>query len=274
MQAAQGLWKEICSTEVARGTLVFWWLYQAGIVVKSPAGMVVAVDPYLSDAVLRTYRLPRSAPALIDPSEAAVDALIATHSHEDHLDPDSIAGFMGHQNTRFVGPPMAVEKVVGSSVAATRSTSVARGDSVDIGDIHVRAVFARHDFGLEPTPDAVGYVLEHDDVRIYHSGDTEYDARIVQDTAGVSASLVPINGTTGNMNVHEAAMLAFRQRAGLAIPFHYGLWRDVDYGEGATLDPEEFVETYHRLDPKGKALVLMAGRAVIVGPGGSAATTP
>jgi len=28
------------------------------------------------------------------------------------------------------------------------------------------------------------------------------------------------------MNVHEAAMLAWLQGARLAVPFHYGLWRD------------------------------------------------
>ena len=92
-------------------------------------------------------------------------------------------------------------------------------------------------FGLEPTPDAVGYVLSCGDVSVYHSGDTEYDSEIIADTRGVGTSLVCINGTTGNMNVHEAALLAWLQGARLAVPFHYGLWRDADYGEGATLDP-------------------------------------
>ena len=42
----------------------------------------------------------------------------------------------------------------------------------------------------------------------------------------------------------------------LAVPFHYGLWRDDDYGEGATLDPQLFVGTYNRLNPEGHVLVL------------------
>ena len=32
-------------------------------------------------------------------------------------------------------------------------------------------------------------------------------------------------------------MLAWLQGASLSMPFHYGVWRDADYGEGATLDP-------------------------------------
>ena len=73
-----------------------WWLYQAGLAVKTPGGTIVVVDPYLSDAVLRTYQLPRNVPAPLDPGEVDADALLATHSHADHLDPDSIAPFMSH----------------------------------------------------------------------------------------------------------------------------------------------------------------------------------
>ena len=44
------------------------------------------------------------------------DALLATHSHADHLDPDSITAFLSHEQTRFVGPPMAVEIVTNAGV--------------------------------------------------------------------------------------------------------------------------------------------------------------
>jgi L-ascorbate metabolism protein UlaG (beta-lactamase superfamily) len=55
-------------------------------------------------------------------------------------------------------------------------------------------VKARHDFALEPTPDAVGYVVGQGDVSIYHSGDTEYDSEIVADTPRPTVSLIAING--------------------------------------------------------------------------------
>ena len=60
---------------------------------------------------------------------------------------------------------MAVEKVLGTGVNPARATPVARGDVVKVGDLTVRAVHARHLFGLEPTPDAVGYVLSAGDVQ-------------------------------------------------------------------------------------------------------------
>ena len=264
MKSAPQLWQEIRHTEVRPGTITFWWLYQAGLAIKSPGGTIVVVDPYLSDAVLRTYQLPRNVPAPLDPAEVEADVLLATHSHADHLDPDSIAPFMSHARTQFVGPPMAVEKVLESDVQADRAVPVARGDVLKFGDLTVRTVHARHLFGLEPTPDAVGFVFEAGDVSIYHSGDTEYDSEITADTRGVTASFISINGTTGNMNAHEAAMLAWLQGSRLAVPFHYGLWRDQDYGEGATLDPQLFVRTYERLNPGGRTLVLKPAVAVVL----------
>ena len=268
MKSADELWREIDSAAVADGTVMLWWLYQAGVVCKTPGGVVAVVDPYLSDAVTRSYGSRRNVPAPLDPGQARVDALLASHSHEDHLDPDSITPFMSHDQARFIGPPMATDKVVAAGVPASRTTPVGRGGLIQLGDLAVRVVHARHDFAPEPTPDAVGYVLECGDVRVHHSGDTEYDCEIVSDTRDVSASMICINGTAGNMNAHEAALLAWQQRTRLAIPFHYGLWQDADYGEGAILDPQVFVDTYHRLDPAGPTLLFEVSAPVVIGPGG------
>lgn len=270
MKTAPQLWQEIRETEVRPGTLTLWWLYQAGVAFKTPGGTIAVVDPYLSDAVLRSYHLPRNVPAPLDPGEVDADVILATHSHADHLDPDAIAPFMSHERSQFVGPPMAVDKVVETGVDVERAIPVARGDVLKFGDLTVRTVHARHFFGLEPTPDAVGFVLQAGDVSVYHSGDTEYDSEIIADTRGVTASFISINGTTGNMNAHEAAMLAWLQGSRLAVPFHYGLWRDEDYGEGATLDPQLFVGTYNRLNPGGRTLVLEPAAAVVVDRGGLA----
>lgn len=264
-KSASQLWAEVGAARVEEGTLALWWLYQSGVLVKTPGGTTVVVDPYLSESVMRSYQLPRNVPAPLDPVEAEVDALLATHSHEDHLDPDSVPGFMSHPGTVFVGPPMAVERAVSSGAPRARTRPIARAEEVEVGDLVVKAVHARHMFGLEPTPDAVGYVLTSGGVSIYHSGDTEYDSEIVADTRGVSCSLISINGTTGNMNAHEAAMLAWLQEAKMVSPFHYGLWRDQDYGAGVTLDPQLFVATYNRLGARGTPVVLEPSTRVVVG---------
>ena len=103
MKTAPQLWQEIRETEVRPGTLTLWWLYQAGVAFKTPGGTIAVVDPYLSDAVLRSYHLPRNVPAPLDPGEVDADVILATHSHADHLDPDAIAPFMSHERVPIRG---------------------------------------------------------------------------------------------------------------------------------------------------------------------------
>ena len=263
MKTPTELWQEIATTTVAPGTACLWWLYQAGIAVKSPGGTVILIDPYLSDAVIRSYGTARNVPAPLDPAEVDADAVLASHGHEDHLDPDSIQPFLGHERTRFIGPPIAADKVLAKGIGQEKVVAAHRGDVVEVGDVSVRVVAARHIFPPEPAPDAVGYVLQIGPVSLHHSGDTEYDREIWADTQGVTASLICMNGTGGNMVAQEAALLAFLNRARVAIPFHYGLWADAGYGEGATLDPQLFVSTYHRLNPDGVSHLLEPGRPVV-----------
>ncbi|MCU1489047.1 MAG: Zn-dependent hydrolase of the beta-lactamase fold-like protein [Acidimicrobiaceae bacterium] len=267
-KSASQLWHEIREAEVVPGTISCWWLYQAGLACKAPDGAVLLVDPYLSDAVTRSYGLARAVPAPLDPAEVEVDAVLASHAHEDHLDPDAIEPFASHPRTRFVGPPTAMAKVTAKGVDRSRTTALVPGDEIEVGGLTVRAVHARHVFALEPAEDAIGYRISHGDVSVYHSGDTVYDSDIVPDTLGVTASFIAINGTAGNMNAHEAAMLAWRQGAKVAFPFHYGLWQDADYGEGATLDPGAFSDTLARLGGDGTSQVLRVGERVVIGPEG------
>jgi L-ascorbate metabolism protein UlaG (beta-lactamase superfamily) len=37
-----------------------------------------------------------------------------------------------------------------------------------------------------------------------------------------------INGGGGNLNAHEAALLAWQLKARLVVPMHYGMWSDDD----------------------------------------------
>lgn len=52
-----------------------------------------------------SYGISRGRPAPLSAEDLEVDAVLATHPHDGHLDPDSVAVFATHQGTTFVGPP-------------------------------------------------------------------------------------------------------------------------------------------------------------------------
>ena len=109
-------------------------------------------------------------------------------------------------------------------------------------------------------------MLEIDGLRIYHSGDTEYDLRLralaYNKRAPIDAALLVINGAGGNMNAHEAALLAWQLGVKTVVPMHHILWKDFNGGEQSTLDPQLLVETYRRLGGIGTVRPLQIGEAL------------
>ena len=260
-EQSESIWPKIRDTQVPEGAVHIWWLLQAGFVIKSPSGVMVCIDPYLTDSVITSYGVARGYPAPISAEEAEFDAIMATHPHDDHIDPETLIPFSKHAKTRYIGPFSVIKLARAGGFYGDRTTTLNRGDEVMVGDIKVQAVAARHMFGPEPTPDATGYIITVGQWRIYHSGDTEYDATIVDDTEGrVDISLICINGITGNMDTKEAAFLAWRQGTKLAVPMHFGLWaEDVEGQDDATLDLNEFTDTYKKLTPDGKVAIPTLG---------------
>jgi L-ascorbate metabolism protein UlaG (beta-lactamase superfamily) len=115
-------------------------------------------------------------------------------------------------------------------------------------------------------PDAIGLLIEAEGLRIYHTGDTEYDLRLrslaYDADRPIDVMLTVINGTGGNMNAYEAALLAWQLRPGIVIPMHHILWKDFSGGEQATLDPSLFADTYRRLGGTGQVILPAVGEPI------------
>ncbi len=226
------------------------WLGQSGYSVRAPGGDVCLIDPYLSEYVLEELGVPRVAPIVLDPATAKVDVVVATHWHQDHLDRRTLVPLAAaNPELRVVGPPSNTSRLGGWGIEAARIVPLERGASATVGPFTFHAVFARHEVPGWLAEDAIGVVVDVAGVRIYHSGDTEYDARIlaVRQLGPFDLALFVSNGTGGNMNALEAALLAHQLAPELAVPNHYGMWAPEHYGPGATLDPELFVATCARL---------------------------
>ena len=218
------------------------------------------IDPYLSDVVKTMFGVARAFPAPITATEGQPDFVISTHWHEDHLDPGCIPELARQRpSAKFIMSPGAMSHAVSWGLSPKQITTLGPGQTLDLGDVKLTAIVARHEAGVPgwEVPDAFGVVLDFGGVRVFHTGDTDYDARIHRAVAGTPLALATlcINGSVGNMNAPEAALLAWHLDVRTLIPHHHLIWAREKIPAFETLDPNLFAETYAKLG--GSAGVLL-----------------
>ncbi len=252
----------LAQTNVEEGTVRVWWLGGTGFIFKTPAGTQIYIDPYLLNAVATIFGQERAFPAPIALEDVRPDLVIATHFHEDHLDPGGLPTIARVSDAVFMCPPTALSRLVGWLVPPNRVLSLERGQSRQFRDVNIQGVYARHDAGVPgwETPDAIGVILDFGGLRVYHSGDTEYDIRLrLLKSRRFDAAFVCINGVGGNMNALEAGLLVYQLGAKTVIPVHHFLWAENTAGDEVTLDPRLFEETYHKLGGTGRVVLPEVG---------------
>lgn len=261
---AMSLMNEIDATAPDRKTMAVWFLGQNGWVIKSPAGRVLVVDPYLTDSCNPSRRgldLRRQVPVLIAPEHLRADWLACTHSHKDHADPDTLcpacrAGRIG----QFLGPAQtqAVFAQAGASESERRVTWP--GDVVELGDIRLHGTFALPTDTSDLTH--MGFVVEVDDgPKLWITGDTAWCDLLAE--SGLQhrpdAMACPINGGYANLSHWEAAELAKRVNPRLAIPCHYDMFAD------NSCDPRMFSASLTVKGVGDKYCLAQPGRKLVIG---------
>ena len=203
------------------------WITQGGFVFEAD-GFRLVVDPYMSDSLAGKVTRLVGFPLTLE--ELRPDAVICTHDHLDHLDPETIAMIAQHYpRCLFGGPERAHRHLAELGIDSPLLLEI--GHPATLGLFRLIPVFARHS-----DPSAVGLVIEADGRRIYLTADTEYDDRLFSTTTTApDALLICINGRLGNMNWQEAAQTARRLETPLALPMHYGLFAE------NTEDPAPFI---------------------------------
>jgi L-ascorbate metabolism protein UlaG (beta-lactamase superfamily) len=259
--------------QVPAGQVRVWWLGGSGFIFKAASGRQIWIDPYLSDSVFGIFGVKRAFPAPLSLEEAAPDVVVSTHWHEDHLDPGTIPELARRRpGTLFVMPPSAMSRALAWGVPRSRIVPLSHGGTETLAGASLTAVPARHEAGVPgwEVPDAMGVILEIDGVRIYHTGDTEYDVRLRR-LRGQPFALATfcINGVSGNMNAHEAALLAWHLDAGTVVPHHHLIWAKDAADPGETLDPRLFEETYRKLGGAATVILPVVGAGFQLGPGGA-----
>lgn len=190
------------------------FLGQSGYVLKTEKTEII-IDPYLSDSVNRVAGRPRTLPIPINPQNISCEAVICTHNHLDHLDPDTVAQI---NNEQFFITTNEGKKEL-NQLGKEHVVSLNVGESTVVGDIEITAVFADH------TVEAFGLIVKAENKTLYFSGDTLYNEKLF-DIAKYKPdiTLICINGRLGNMNVKEALMTAKKIGAKINIPNHYDMF--------------------------------------------------
>ena len=184
-------------------------------------------DPVLTD---RVAHLTRRRGAM--PERLAPDAVLVSHLHHDHLHLPSLRRLP--HGTTVVLPAGGAGLLASLSL---RPVEVVPGDVVTVGGLSVHAVRAMHDGRRNPgsswSGPALGYLVAGT-ARTWFVGDSGPHEDLGADVGVADVLLVPVGGwgpvsrpsaRGQHLGPDEAAQVARRVRASLAVPIHYGtLW--------------------------------------------------
>jgi L-ascorbate 6-phosphate lactonase len=242
IRKGRDLLEEIRSARPEEGTLSVWWLGQSGYVMKSRFGTLV-VDPYLSEHLTTKYagtkkpHVRMTAAPFLGNELRGVDLVLSSHKHSDHLDPETMPGLMAASEPAILALPAAIEEhAVELGLPRDRLAGLVDGQSVQRAGFVVHALPSAHE-GLDTDERGrhlyLGFVIEVDGRRLYHSGDSlDYDglASRLCSFGPIDAMFLPINGrdpargVAGNMSAAEAVDLAKTCRPRFVVPHHYEMF--------------------------------------------------
>jgi L-ascorbate 6-phosphate lactonase len=251
------LFLELSALKVETGRIAIAWLGQAGFLFKTPGGVIIAVDPYLSDKCEQVFGFKRLSAKVVDIATFTPDLLICTHEHLDHLDEDAVPQIMKAGKTLLMGPAKVASFARDAMIDMNCVVRIAEGETLDFKSIKVRPVYADHG---ELSPEALGILLEFGAIRVYIAGDTAYRPDKLPPVTAFAPhiAILPINGMYGNLNAEEAAKVSRDVKAAIAIPCHFWTFKE----QGG--DPEAFAKAMTEIAPDSVARFMGQGEIVIL----------
>ena len=246
----------VLSLNVPKNNVGVFFLGQAGYVLKTSNGNLIAIDPYLSNCCERYFGFNRLMPDILSPSELNFSYLVVSHSHYDHFDPDSVPVLLSNGKTQLI---CAKDVLVECERLGIKNniTTLAVGDVALRNEVKITAVKCDHG---ELAPDAVGLIIEVDGKKIYYMGDTAYRPEYLDDEIfkDIDLLILPINGAFGNLNETQATLISKKLKPALTIPCHY--WNFAEHGGNPNLFQNEMKEKA----PENKFILMRQGEMILI----------
>jgi L-ascorbate metabolism protein UlaG (beta-lactamase superfamily) len=224
-------------------------------------GVRLLTDPVLRGRMMHLRRVSGSADVggLHD-----IDALLISHLHYDHLDVKSL---------RVVGRASRVVVPIGAggmlrSRGFAHVTELDVGDDTDVNGVNVSATHAEHGgnrvFGMRVG--AVGYLVSGS-LRIWFAGDTDLFDGMSRFGHDLDVALLPVAGwgprvPRGHLNPERAAQALALLHPRIAVPIHWGTYRQIGLASGEELlrEPaEKFARMAAELAPEVEVRILPVG---------------
>jgi len=211
------------------GQLCITWIGHASFLIQTPEHSVL-IDPNWAKWLKVIKRIKHPGIELRD--LPAIDLVLVTHAHFDHLDRKTLRAIASDQ-------PIAVPEHVGNLVhdlGFNRVHELGKWQSFQHGSLKITLTPARH-WGARVLHDSHrgfgGFLIEYEGRTILHCGDSAYfeGFREIGERADIEIALLPIGAYDAptKRDVHmnpEQALAAFMElRARTMIPMHFGTFR-------------------------------------------------
>jgi L-ascorbate metabolism protein UlaG (beta-lactamase superfamily) len=224
--------------------LTVWWLGQAGFALRFRDDLLL-IDPYLSDVLADKYAGKRFGhvrlhDAPVQPARiSGLSTVLCTHGHTDHMDLGTIPFLQIASDPVFVVPRAEAARALSRGVPVPRLVGLDAGETLRTrSGVTITAVPAAHE---ELEVDAhgqsvcLGFILDFDGYRIYHSGDCAPfpGQQELLRSLEVDLALLPVNGrdadrngngVPGNFTLDEALDLCRAAGIPRLVVHHWGLF--------------------------------------------------